>query len=138
MYPFRKNHINAQFYLKDENWENRIYLLQQSPSTRAVCFNRSQLLTFVLFLKEIRLRLPIKTLKYPYILNRIRVVVSLNEVYDNKFLLTGLMPLITYLFTLMFSLNPYESIALLIQASCPGGSLSNVAAYWFLGDMDLR
>jgi len=49
----------------------------------------------------------------------------------------GIMPLITYCFTLIFALNEYESIALLIQASCPGGSLSNVAAFWFLGDMDL-
>nr|XP_026695715.1 ileal sodium/bile acid cotransporter-like [Ciona intestinalis] len=49
----------------------------------------------------------------------------------------GLMPLIAYILILIFSLSDAQSLALLIQAACPGGSASNVATYWMNGDMDL-
>jgi len=47
------------------------------------------------------------------------------------------MPVLAYLFSLAFTLETSITIAILIQASCPGGSVSNVAAYWLNGDIDL-
>jgi len=48
------------------------------------------------------------------------------------------MPCVGALLTVIFSLPDPEALSLLITASCPGGSSSNVAAYWVDGDMSLR
>ncbi|MBN3295540.1 NTCP2 protein, partial [Amia calva] len=49
----------------------------------------------------------------------------------------GLMPLIAYVLSVAFSVQPVQAVAILIMGCCPGGIISNIIAYWIDGDMDL-
>ncbi|XP_020828037.1 ileal sodium/bile acid cotransporter [Phascolarctos cinereus] len=49
----------------------------------------------------------------------------------------GLMPLIGFTLSLAFDILPVQAVVVLIMGCCPGGTSSNVLAYWTDGDMDL-
>uniref|UniRef100_A0A4W5QXF7 Solute carrier family 10 member 6 n=1 Tax=Hucho hucho TaxID=62062 RepID=A0A4W5QXF7_9TELE len=50
----------------------------------------------------------------------------------------GFMHLTAYLLILGCSVQPVQSVALIIMGCCPGGVISNIVTYWMNGDMDLR
>ncbi|NWR62905.1 NTCP2 protein, partial [Bucorvus abyssinicus] len=49
----------------------------------------------------------------------------------------GIMPLTGFLLSLVFNVLPIQAVVVLIMGCCPGGSSSNIIAYWVDGDMDL-
>lgn len=49
-----------------------------------------------------------------------------------------IMPASAYGLTKLFGLEMFAAIAVLICGCCPGGNLSNILAYAFHGDMNLR
>ncbi|KAJ8246728.1 hypothetical protein GJAV_G00254720 [Gymnothorax javanicus] len=49
----------------------------------------------------------------------------------------GIMPFTAFALSLMFNVMPIQAVAILIMGCCPGGSSSNILAYWLDGDMDL-
>ncbi|NWH27062.1 ileal sodium/bile acid cotransporter [Grus americana] len=49
----------------------------------------------------------------------------------------GIMPLTAFLLSLAFNVLPIQAVVVLIMGCCPGGTASNVIAYWVDGDMDL-
>uniref|UniRef100_H0UVP5 Ileal sodium/bile acid cotransporter n=1 Tax=Cavia porcellus TaxID=10141 RepID=H0UVP5_CAVPO len=49
----------------------------------------------------------------------------------------GIMPLTGFLLSLIFGILPVQAVVVIIMGCCPGGSSSNVLAYWVDGDMDL-
>ncbi|NXN12741.1 NTCP2 protein, partial [Indicator maculatus] len=49
----------------------------------------------------------------------------------------GIMPLTAFLLSLAFDVLPIQAVVVLIMGCCPGGTASNVIAYWVEGDMDL-
>ncbi|NXR02421.1 NTCP2 protein, partial [Sagittarius serpentarius] len=49
----------------------------------------------------------------------------------------GIMPLTAFLLSLVFNVLPIQAVVVLIMGCCPGGTASNVIAYWVDGDMDL-
>ncbi|NWH63369.1 NTCP2 protein, partial [Geococcyx californianus] len=49
----------------------------------------------------------------------------------------GIMPLTAFLLSLIFNVLPVQAVVVLIMGCCPGGTASNVIAYWVDGDMDL-
>ncbi|KAG2456301.1 NTCP2 protein, partial [Polypterus senegalus] len=49
----------------------------------------------------------------------------------------GIMPLTAFLLSLAFQVHPVQAIVIMIMGCCPGGSSSNIIAYWLDGDMDL-
>ncbi|XP_006626732.3 sodium-dependent organic anion transporter [Lepisosteus oculatus] len=49
----------------------------------------------------------------------------------------GLMPLTAYALAVGFAVKPVQAVAILIMGCCPGGTISNIIAYWVDGDMDL-
>ena len=48
------------------------------------------------------------------------------------------MPAVAFALAKLVQMDDVETIALLLVGSCPGGTTSNIATYWILGDMDLR
>lgn len=50
----------------------------------------------------------------------------------------GIMPLTAFLLSLAFNVLPIQAVVVLIMGCCPGGTASNIIAYWVDGDMDLR
>jgi len=50
----------------------------------------------------------------------------------------GIMPLTAFLLSLVFDVLPVQAVVVLIMGCCPGGTASNIMAYWVDGDMDLR
>ncbi|KAL0985532.1 hypothetical protein UPYG_G00158160 [Umbra pygmaea] len=49
----------------------------------------------------------------------------------------GIMPFTAFALSLAFNVLPVQAIVIIIMGCCPGGSSSNVIAYWLDGDMDL-
>ncbi|NWX10238.1 NTCP2 protein, partial [Caloenas nicobarica] len=49
----------------------------------------------------------------------------------------GIMPLTAFLLALVFDVLPIQAVVVIILGCCPGGTASNVVAYWVEGDMDL-
>ncbi|XP_030321150.1 ileal sodium/bile acid cotransporter [Calypte anna] len=49
----------------------------------------------------------------------------------------GIMPLTGFLLALIFNVLPIQAVVVMIMGCCPGGTASNVIAYWVDGDMDL-
>ncbi|XP_053561447.1 ileal sodium/bile acid cotransporter-like [Bombina bombina] len=49
----------------------------------------------------------------------------------------GIMPLTAFVLSLAFDIHPAQAVAVLIMGCCPGGTSSNILAYWADGDMDL-
>lgn len=49
----------------------------------------------------------------------------------------GIMPLTGFILSLAFGILPVQSVVVLIMGCCPGGTASNILAYWVDGDMDL-
>ncbi|KAM5147303.1 ileal sodium/bile acid cotransporter [Callospermophilus lateralis] len=49
----------------------------------------------------------------------------------------GIMPLTGFLLSLAFGILPVQAVVVLIMGCCPGGTASNILAYWVDGDMDL-
>ncbi|NXU00367.1 NTCP2 protein, partial [Buphagus erythrorhynchus] len=49
----------------------------------------------------------------------------------------GIMPLTAFWLSLAFNILPIQAVVVLIIGCCPGGTASNVIAYWVDGDMDL-
>lgn len=49
----------------------------------------------------------------------------------------GLMPLVAYLFTLIFNLKGYTALGFILAGSMPGGSSSNVYTMWSKGVLEL-
>lgn len=49
----------------------------------------------------------------------------------------GIMPLMGFILSLAFGILPIQSVVVIIMGCCPGGTASNVLAYWVDGDMDL-
>ncbi|NXC48211.1 NTCP2 protein, partial [Penelope pileata] len=49
----------------------------------------------------------------------------------------GIMPLTAFLLSLIFDVLPIQAVVVLIMGCCPGGTASNIVAYWVDGDMDL-
>ncbi|XP_030642479.1 ileal sodium/bile acid cotransporter [Chanos chanos] len=49
----------------------------------------------------------------------------------------GIMPFTAFILSLIFNVLPVQAIVIVIMGCCPGGSSSNVIAYWLEGDMDL-
>ncbi|NWX18197.1 NTCP2 protein, partial [Aegotheles bennettii] len=49
----------------------------------------------------------------------------------------GIMPLTAFLLSLVFNVLPIQAVVVLIIGCCPGGTASNIIAYWVDGDMDL-
>ncbi|XP_076857563.1 ileal sodium/bile acid cotransporter [Brachyhypopomus gauderio] len=49
----------------------------------------------------------------------------------------GIMPFAAFALSLAFQVEPVQAVVILIMGCCPGGSNSNVIAYWLDGDMDL-
>ncbi|KAK2539947.1 Slc10a2 [Columba livia] len=47
------------------------------------------------------------------------------------------MPLTAFLLSLAFNVLPIQAVVVMIMGCCPGGTASNVIAYWVDGDMDL-
>lgn len=50
----------------------------------------------------------------------------------------GIMPLIGFALAFAFDVLPIQAIVVIIMGCCPGGTASNILAYWVDGDMDLR
>lgn len=50
----------------------------------------------------------------------------------------GIMPFTAFALSLAFNVLPVQAIVIIIMGCCPGGSSSNIIAYWLDGDMDLR
>ncbi|XP_029460402.1 ileal sodium/bile acid cotransporter [Rhinatrema bivittatum] len=49
----------------------------------------------------------------------------------------GIMPLTGFVLALAFNIHPVQAVVVLITGCCPGGTGSNILAYWVDGDMDL-
>ncbi|XP_075706397.1 ileal sodium/bile acid cotransporter-like [Rhinoderma darwinii] len=49
----------------------------------------------------------------------------------------GIMPLTAFVLSLAFNVHPVQAVVILIMGCCPGGTGSNILAYWVDGDMDL-
>lgn len=49
----------------------------------------------------------------------------------------GIMPLTAFLLSLAFDVHPIQAVVVMIMGCCPGGTASNIIAYWVDGDMDL-
>ncbi|XP_069614049.1 ileal sodium/bile acid cotransporter-like [Ranitomeya imitator] len=49
----------------------------------------------------------------------------------------GIMPITAFVLSLAFDVHPVQAIVILIMGCCPGGTGSNILAYWVDGDMDL-
>ncbi|NXG50974.1 NTCP2 protein, partial [Psilopogon haemacephalus] len=49
----------------------------------------------------------------------------------------GIMPLTAFLLSLAFNVLPIQAIVVIIMGCCPGGTASNIIAYWVEADMDL-
>ncbi|XP_075053811.1 ileal sodium/bile acid cotransporter-like [Mixophyes fleayi] len=49
----------------------------------------------------------------------------------------GIMPLTAFILALAFNVHPVQAVVVLIMGCCPGGTGSNILAYWVDGDMDL-
>ena len=49
-----------------------------------------------------------------------------------------LLPLLSFCFAFFMELGPRETMSILIVSCCPGGTISNVIAYWLGGDVALR
>lgn len=49
----------------------------------------------------------------------------------------GIMPLTGFVLSLAFGIMPIQAVVVLIMGCCPGGTASNILAYWVDGDMDL-
>ncbi|XP_043854355.1 ileal sodium/bile acid cotransporter [Dromiciops gliroides] len=49
----------------------------------------------------------------------------------------GIMPLTGFILSVAFNILPIQAVAVLIMGCCPGGTASNILAYWCDGDMDL-
>ncbi|KAM4795963.1 ileal sodium/bile acid cotransporter-like [Rhinophrynus dorsalis] len=49
----------------------------------------------------------------------------------------GIMPLTAFVLSLVFNILPIQAVVVLIMGCCPGGTGSNIIAYWVDGDMDL-
>ncbi|XP_026888420.2 ileal sodium/bile acid cotransporter [Electrophorus electricus] len=49
----------------------------------------------------------------------------------------GIMPMAAFILSLAFQVEPVQAVVILIMGCCPGGSNSNILAYWLDGDMDL-
>ncbi|XP_056416080.1 ileal sodium/bile acid cotransporter-like [Hyla sarda] len=49
----------------------------------------------------------------------------------------GIMPLTAFILALAFDVHPVQAVVVLIMGCCPGGTGSNILAYWVDGDMDL-
>ncbi|XP_006879554.1 PREDICTED: ileal sodium/bile acid cotransporter-like [Elephantulus edwardii] len=49
----------------------------------------------------------------------------------------GIMPLTGFILSIAFDILPIQAVVVLIIGCCPGGTSSNILAYWVDGDMDL-
>ncbi|XP_036396724.1 ileal sodium/bile acid cotransporter-like [Megalops cyprinoides] len=49
----------------------------------------------------------------------------------------GIMPFTAFALSLAFNVLPVQAVVILIMGCCPGGTSSNILAYWLDGDMDL-
>ncbi|XP_026564148.1 ileal sodium/bile acid cotransporter [Pseudonaja textilis] len=49
----------------------------------------------------------------------------------------GIMPLLGFTLAFVFNVLPIQAVAVIIMGCCPGGTASNILAYWLDGDMDL-
>ncbi|KAG8452089.1 hypothetical protein GDO86_004034 [Hymenochirus boettgeri] len=49
----------------------------------------------------------------------------------------GIMPLTAFVLSIAFDILPIQAVAVIIMGCCPGGTGSNILAYWVDGDMDL-
>ncbi|XP_008057808.1 ileal sodium/bile acid cotransporter [Carlito syrichta] len=49
----------------------------------------------------------------------------------------GIMPLTGFILSVAFDILPVQAVVVLIMGCCPGGTASNILAYWVDGDMDL-
>ncbi|XP_008683263.1 ileal sodium/bile acid cotransporter [Ursus americanus] len=49
----------------------------------------------------------------------------------------GIMPLAGFILSVAFDVLPIQAVVVLIMGCCPGGTASNILAYWVDGDMDL-
>ncbi|XP_036749788.2 ileal sodium/bile acid cotransporter [Manis pentadactyla] len=49
----------------------------------------------------------------------------------------GIMPLTGFVLSVAFDILPLQAVVVLIMGCCPGGTASNILAYWADGDMDL-
>ncbi|XP_066542858.1 ileal sodium/bile acid cotransporter [Hoplias malabaricus] len=49
----------------------------------------------------------------------------------------GIMPFTAFALSLAFQVLPVQAVVIMIMGCCPGGSSSNVIAFWLDGDMDL-
>ncbi|XP_027722470.1 ileal sodium/bile acid cotransporter [Vombatus ursinus] len=49
----------------------------------------------------------------------------------------GIMPLTGFILSVAFDILPIQAVVVLIMGCCPGGTASNILAYWTDGDMDL-
>nr|XP_056718122.1 ileal sodium/bile acid cotransporter [Euleptes europaea] len=49
----------------------------------------------------------------------------------------GIMPLTGFVLALAFEVLPIQAVGVIIMGCCPGGTASNILAYWVDGDMDL-
>ncbi|XP_006846740.1 PREDICTED: ileal sodium/bile acid cotransporter [Chrysochloris asiatica] len=49
----------------------------------------------------------------------------------------GIMPLTGFILSVAFDILPIQAVVVLIIGCCPGGTSSNILAYWVDGDMDL-
>ncbi|KAM7111677.1 ileal sodium/bile acid cotransporter [Molossus nigricans] len=49
----------------------------------------------------------------------------------------GIMPLVGFILSVAFDILPIQAVVVLIMGCCPGGTASNILAYWVDGDMDL-
>ncbi|MPC42938.1 Solute carrier family 10 member 6 [Portunus trituberculatus] len=50
----------------------------------------------------------------------------------------AVLPAIGFCLCLLFKLQPYEALGVLIISCCPGGSFSNFFTFWVDGDLALR
>nr|XP_028581491.1 ileal sodium/bile acid cotransporter [Podarcis muralis] len=49
----------------------------------------------------------------------------------------GIMPLTGFVLSYAFNILPIQAVVVIIMGCCPGGTSSNILAYWVDGDMDL-
>uniref|UniRef100_A0A8C9RW73 Ileal sodium/bile acid cotransporter n=1 Tax=Scleropages formosus TaxID=113540 RepID=A0A8C9RW73_SCLFO len=49
----------------------------------------------------------------------------------------GIMPFTAFILSKAFNVLPVQALVIIIMGCCPGGSFSNIVAYWLDGDMDL-
>uniref|UniRef100_A0A8D1DBT2 Ileal sodium/bile acid cotransporter n=1 Tax=Sus scrofa TaxID=9823 RepID=A0A8D1DBT2_PIG len=49
----------------------------------------------------------------------------------------GIMPLTGFILSVAFDILPVQAVVVIIMGCCPGGTSSNILAYWVDGDMDL-